>query len=49
MKFDEDFKKYQDIFSAISYLEKMSETYIFQTYKEILLKDSEKAFPEDIP
>jgi len=27
----------------------MSETFIFETYKKLLLHDSEKPFPEDIP
>jgi len=32
----------------IKYLENMSETFIFETYKKILKNDSEEPFPEDI-
>ena len=49
MNFDENFNKYVDILTTITYLEKMSETFIFQTYKKVLLHDSERPFPEDIP
>jgi hypothetical protein len=46
--FEGNYTNYQDILTTINYLELMSETFIFETYKKILLNDSEKAFPEDI-
>ena len=49
MKFDEHFNNFKDILMKITYLENMSETLIYKTYTEILLHDSEKPFPEDIP
>ena len=49
MNFEEHFNNYSDIITKINYLEQISETFIFESYKKILLYDSEKPFPEEIP
>jgi len=49
MKFYEHFNNFKAILEKINYLENMSETFIYETYTKILLHDSEKVFPEDIP
>jgi hypothetical protein len=46
--YNEDYLKFDEVFKTIKYLESLSETFIFNTYKEALLIDTEIPFPEDI-
>ena len=43
-----DYEKHKENYNIISYLEELSESYIFKTYKEALLSDDESPFPDDI-
>jgi hypothetical protein len=47
-KFDKDYNKYNEAFQTISYLESLSESFIFKTYRDILLVDSEMPLPNGL-
>jgi hypothetical protein len=47
-KFDQDFNKHNEALQTISYLESLSETFIFNTYRDILLIDSEMPLPDGL-
>jgi len=47
-KFDQDYNKNNEAFHTISYLESLSETFIFKTFRDILLVDSEMPLPDGL-
>jgi hypothetical protein len=47
-KFDTEYSNLLEKFKSIKYLDCLSETFIFETYKETLLIDNEISFPEDV-